>query len=149
VKDTDRAYLAAMIDGEGCIHITNTHVTRKDIKGNPRKRYNRLMVIVVNTDRLLMETVKKRSNHKGRMIRVSPQNDRCRPQYRLEWRGKYAAAFLSEVEAFMSPRKQEQALVGIEFYERCMQKTVSHAGLTKENLKERTYYEQRLKHLKT
>ena len=106
MKRTDLAYVAGIVDGEGCITIGADHRKR-----NPDRPCWRLRVCVANTNEWLMHYLKFAF---GGGISVKQSGGRTRPCY--EWtlhRGK-AADFLVLILPYLKLKKP-QAELAIKF----------------------------------
>lgn len=104
------AYMAGIIDGEGCIGIN-----RRDHPNG--STYYRMHVRVTNTDRRLLDWIAERW---GGSVSGPLRNDygnasgRCRAVYQWQVSGDRAAAMLLGVRPFLV-LKASQALLAVEF----------------------------------
>lgn len=132
------AYLAGLIDGEGCIGIYN-----KKPAGTRKSPYHQLQVGVAMREPegigYMAEFKKGYHSWKG-----------CRAMstgmiHEVKLYGRKAAAFLKEILPYLKV-KRRQAQMAIEFYEVCKfnQRGLNHP-ITEQELARRNYYEMLLK----
>ena len=122
-SEVDRAYLAGIIDGEGCIHLGKrevAHPVRWSGRGRKPTSWARFdgKVHVVNTDMRLLEWLHAR--WPGRFITSRPPSPnqkggvRCKPSHALYWGSRLAKPVLEEALPFLV-LKREQAEILLAF----------------------------------
>lgn len=104
-SETDKAYLAGLVDGEG--HITLT----KSSQRNGSIRYT-LTVGVTNTHRATLEAIAAEWN--GNLTEQRHRTDRGRPILSVVWGAQKAARVLEAIQPYMRI-KSEQCRVALEF----------------------------------
>ena len=109
VKDTDLAYLAGLIDGEGMIAIEKVRPAPHVKNGNPRYF---MKVDIQMSDRPPIEHI-ARLFDRNIMIKKITGNMR-KQAYRLSWQAKIAADLLTQILPYLV-LKHPQALVALEF----------------------------------
>lgn len=102
--DAECAYLAGILDGEGCVGI----FARK--KGHAG--YYEMRVRVTNTDLRLLAWLD--AHWPGPIHRLKPQNDRDKPQWAINWCGPKAVPVLTDALPFLV-LKREQADIALAF----------------------------------
>jgi len=93
-SDTDWAYAAGFVDGEGCIAITRSFVPARGLFN-----YS-VQVVVSNRDKAVLEWL--RENWGGWIVRTSAQGGHARPSW--NWRaptGKSALPFLTGLRPWL------------------------------------------------
>jgi hypothetical protein len=112
---TQRAYLAGLIDGEGCICISKNHpVDRRGKIPRTHVQYN-LELTVTNTNPLIISWLKKY----GRGRRIAKSRYRFKPQWKTayNWRAtsrQHLELTLEEVVPFLQAKKK-QASIALDF----------------------------------
>lgn len=105
--DTQRAYLAGLLDGEGCISIVNTHTSR----GRPTFM---MSIQLVMTHKATIEHVYNMWGGGWYIDRGSRKAGQQKPAYSIHWTSVHAAEVLREVLPFLVTKKQ-QAELALEF----------------------------------
>jgi len=124
LDNTFLAYVAGMIDGEGCIHIH-----RMKHRGRRRETYT-LMVTIANNSWDLLSHLRLRLS--GCIDRSNAQRGRERTSYRLRFNGNNAAMLLEAVYPYLV-LKSSHARIASEFQWRIrLRKTRKKAPLTPE-----------------
>jgi len=124
---TERAYVAGIIDGEGCIEFKWTNRIRRDRKGIPTYRTLIVRLEVPQVDgRLidyLMETVKEGC----RDIKRYPKNPTYQDQHR--WRVGYHGVYrvLKQVYPYLIVKKEKAKLV-VDHYDKKFNKKTFGKG---------------------
>lgn len=108
-SDSDAAYLAGIIDGEGCITI----LRRKHVERGQRPRYA-LEVVVINTDVRLIEWLQARFG--GSVNRRKIECDRWADSFRWRSSNLHSEAILRRVRPFLII-KAAQADLALKFRE--------------------------------
>lgn len=109
VSQTDLAYLAGLLDGEGCVYIN-------DCRDSYGRRYFQLRVVIANTHQGVLVWARKifpgiksslttsRARRDGRSNRT-PEN--WRRSHHLSWNSSGAATVLSAVYPYLKIKKGE------------------------------------------
>lgn len=139
LKETDKAYLAGFVDGEGCITI-NGHRTREFYTYS-------LRVIITQADRAMLERLRKRTG-----IGSIYRNTAERHVWMWAIVGKEAETFLRAIYPYMDIKK-DQADVALQFRATVSNADFPRAGRGSGNvpdaiLKLRSFYAKELKRLK-
>ena len=93
MTSTERAYVAGIIDGEGCIEFKWADRTRKDRKGHPTYRTLICRMEVPQVDKRLIDWLMEISKEGTRDIKRYPNNPTWNDQHR--WRVGYHAVLPS------------------------------------------------------
>lgn len=109
VKDTDLAYLAGLLDGEGVITIERVRPAPHIKNGNPRYFAK---VEVQMSDREPIDHL-ARLYDRNVMIK-KPSANMTKPGYRLSWQSRIAAGLLEQVLPYLV-LKRPQAVVVLAF----------------------------------
>lgn len=104
LTDTDRAYCAAIIDGEGCVAITRSS------RGNAP----RLVVAVVNTSEALIRWMQERFGGRINEVRRKRRTRGERPTWDWRLHNQAAADFLDQVRPYLVI-KGDQADLAIQY----------------------------------
>ena len=112
LQDTDKSYIAGLIDSDGCIQIT-----RRDCKRNNNIQYN-LEVRFSNTSEDIIDWLKFMLNESGYIYSNYSDNrpHRNKVCYTLSVSGSTAYALLLNIEKFIKG-KQDQLQLALEFIE--------------------------------
>lgn len=108
ITETERAYWAGFIDGEGCISIKKNKPTKA--RYNPQYT---LRVSIGNTDSTNNRELKKLG---ASIITHRPRKENWKISYYAEFTAKNARAFLQEIYPFLR-LKAKQAALALEFQE--------------------------------
>jgi hypothetical protein len=113
IKDTDWAYAAGFVDGEGCIAVTRSFSAQRD-----RFSYS-VVVVVVNRERLVLDWM--RDTWSGWVVRMSAPQGNARESW--AWRsrtGTQAEPFLTGIRPWlrMKVAQCDNALAMIEVIRR-------------------------------
>ncbi len=109
IKETDLAYVAGIIDGEGCVQIQKVKPHNRE-----KSEQYKLQLRVYNTDRSLIEYLNQlfpAYTYDG-----SEKRNNRRKQFCWHANGKKTVIILQQVLPYLVVKK-EQALLAIEFYE--------------------------------
>lgn len=106
-SDADAAYLAGIIDGEGCITI----MRRKHVERGERPRYT-LEVVVINTDYSLIEWLQARFG--GNVLKRNLRSKKWADTWRWRTSNLHSEAILRRVRPFLII-KARQADVALRF----------------------------------
>ena len=134
-----RAYLAGLIDGEGCIGIYARKPT-----GTRRVEYHQLQVIVGMGDAGPIEFMAEQTHSYGSL--KYHKATKTGHIYEVRLHGQRAAAFLEQVAPFLKG-KRAQAELGIAFYHNCYFSKTNQV-VTAVELEQRRSYELALKEMK-
>ena len=112
MTETDKAYLAAFIDGEGSISLNQCH------RGESRTKSYVLRLRITNTDRSVLEWIAATVGHGAIIVkkRCKAKNGMTRPAWEWYLANKRASALLQEILPYMKI-KRKQAELGIEYCE--------------------------------
>lgn len=100
---TDKAYIAGLMDGEGCITISRTAPTGK--RGEISARFNPV-VSIANTDLPVLQWIQRHFG--GHLHLLTTWNKPC---YSLSWGTRNAARFLDIIYPFLQIKKQQADVV--------------------------------------
>ena len=114
IPETEKAYLAGILDGEGCIVIDQME---REIADGSSKLYHRLRVTITNTDYTLITW----ASNKFPKAHLSLSNRiKARPHHRdvftLVWSGYRAVPLLTNLLPYMIIKKR-QAELALDFLE--------------------------------
>ncbi|TET41440.1 MAG: hypothetical protein E3J60_04615 [Dehalococcoidia bacterium] len=139
LSDVDKAYLAGLIDGEGCIGIYSKKPT-----GTRTVPYHQLMMSVSMMDEGPVEFMAclTASYHSLKMHRLT-RTGTC---YDVRLYGKRAANFLKQILPYMKG-KRDQAEMAIRFYDECYFSN-TNVRPDDEEIARRQWFEWQLKEMK-
>ena len=124
---TERAYVAGIIDGEGCIEFKKRPRIRRDRKGTPT--YNTLIVRmeVPQVDGRLIDYLMETTKEGTRDMKHYPNNPTHHDQHR--WRCGYHGVYrvLKQVYLYLIVKKEKAKLV-IDYYDKKFSKKVFGKG---------------------
>jgi len=106
------AYLAGIVDGEGCISI----VRRKTYRGNRRPVYNS-MLMIANTQRCLIDWLQRATGFDGSVYVQKTRKAQHRPCWNWTIRMKRCGAMLQNILPYLVI-KADQAKLALEFNSR-------------------------------
>jgi hypothetical protein len=104
LSDTDAAYLAGIMDGEGSITLVRSHAPRT------RGRYVYPLVRIANTDRAIIDWV-VRVVPLGAYSYRSAMNERCKDVHHIGWASNDAIAVLREILPFLVAKRNQAEIV--------------------------------------
>jgi len=140
VRETDLAYLAGLIDGEGTIGIERR-------SGGPTYKSLRytLVVAIQMSDRLAID-------HVGKLFQRSvmvkqPSDNMRRTAYRLTWQSRLATELLEPLIPYLI-LKRAQALLGIKFQQEQAAERRIGAVLSDEAVARKEFFYRELRRLK-
>lgn len=108
VTETEIAYLAGILDGEGCLTIE----LRKGTGKYEGRRYTRPLVHVVNTDLGLLAWIQERFGGRINPQPVGKASERAKPCYRLTWHNATAVDLVRVVQPYLVIKgRQADALI--------------------------------------
>lgn len=137
---TDLAYLAGLIDGEGCISIARIAVKPPHVSVR-----HALRVDIQMSERAAIDHVA--AQFKRPVMVKQPATNMRKTAYRLSWQSDIALDLLEVVQSYLV-LKQEQARVAIEFQRRAIATRRHGVRLSAEELKVRDRYYSELRRLK-
>jgi hypothetical protein len=111
ISETDKAYVAGFIDGEGCISISR----REYIKRTPTPIYT-LTVAVVSTNRDVLEYCRNLTNLGAVMLGGLPRKDSHHQEFSWRISSRQAIDLLQLILPYLRI-KREQADIAIAFQE--------------------------------
>jgi hypothetical protein len=135
LKKTDLAYIAGLVDGEGCIYI--------DIGGEKHRCY-RLHLVISNTYYPILEYIKEKLG--GRIQRRSVVRGEKKACWGLEWNAVEVAKVLGLVYPYLKIKKAEAQVALL--YQIGRQDGRKHKGYTQEDLIRHKWFYEELKRLK-
>lgn len=145
MTETQKAYLAGLIDADGCMLICK----RRTYGAYKTPRYTLAVSLQMSHEDTIawaaaffgQKVMKKNPNGKSNMKK---------PGYRVTWSSCKARQLLADLLPYFIT-KRDQAVVAIEFHDRCRRRGSKGAGrrLSEEELSFREACYQRLRHLKT
>ena len=114
---TERAYVAGIIDGEGCIEFKWADRIRRDRKGTPTYRTLIVRLEVPQVDKRLIDWLMEITKEGTRDIKRYPSHPTWNDQHR--WRVGYHGAYrvLKQVYPYLIVKKQKAKLV-IDHYDK-------------------------------
>ena len=113
VTQTDLAYLAGFIDGEGCITL-GWHWTSK--QKSKRYRYMQLRVEIANTDVGVLAWARGLFSLPSVLYTTKRQPRHWKPAHHLSWTGQNAVSVIQQVYPFLKIKKG-QAEIALKFHE--------------------------------
>lgn len=108
MKNTEAAYLAGLMDGEGCFYVERFATAR-----SPIGFQYRVMVTITMTDKRTIEYI---CNLTGKNFRTRKKKDNRRTAYTVDWRNSIAYDLLKIMLPYLQ-NKKEQAEWCIRFNE--------------------------------
>jgi len=140
VAPLDRAYLAGLIDGEGCISIARIAA------GSPYANVRHVLRVDIQMSEL--EAIDHVATLFQRKIMVKqPATNMRKVAYRISWQANFALDLLEAVHPYLI-LKREQARVAMEFQLRATSARRTGRRLTPEELEVRERYYLELRRLK-
>jgi hypothetical protein len=108
MKDVEIAYLAGIVDGEGCITISRS--PRKDVEYTPMS----FQVSVVNTNKGIIDWIYEKTNKVGNIYFNKSKNPKHKSSYRWTISGNQKAIkFLEGIEKYLVIKKEQaNVLIG-------------------------------------
>ena len=113
IPETDKSYIAGLVDGEGCIKIQYRKINRQYL----------LAVTICNTNYLCLDFVKKL--FKGQIQTSAPKNLRWKIRYTYQVTGRDAAILLEEIAPYLII-KRPQYEVARRFLRDCLRTLEPH-----------------------
>jgi hypothetical protein len=101
--DTDIAYLAGIIDGEGTITLAIKNGSGKQVGA----KWSRPLVHVVNTDLALLGWIEERFGGYLYDQPIGKASDRSKPCYRLSWGGPEAIEIVTTVLPYLVVKRAQ------------------------------------------
>lgn len=141
-KKEDWIWLAGLFDGEGCISIVRMGPSERG-KNNRHQLKLTVSMICEKTVKKFHEIVGT-----GRVVRTSRKGKNCRDQWVWQVESKKARNILERLKPYCLT-KNEQLLLGIEFYDKFFEKEgYGRERVPKEIIKERDDYYWKMRGLK-
>jgi len=124
---TERAYVAGIIDGEGCIEFKWTNRIRRDRKGIPTYRTLIVRLEVPQVDGRLIDYLMETTQEGCRDIKRYPKNPTYQDQHR--WRVGYHGVYrvLKQVYPYLIVKKEKAKLV-VDHYDKKFNKKTFGKG---------------------
>ena len=114
---TERAYVAGIIDGEGCVEFKWADRIRRDRKGHPTYRTLICRLEVPQVDKRLIDWLMEITQEGTRDIKHYPNHPTWHDQHR--WRAGYHGVYrvLKQIYPYLIMKKQKAKLV-IDHYDK-------------------------------
>ena len=127
MSPTERAYVAGIIDGEGCIEFKWANRIRRDRKGTPTYRTLIVRLEVPQVDKRLIDWLMEITKEGTRDIKRYPKNPTYHDQHR--WRVGYHGVYrvLKQVYPYLIVKREKAQLV-IKHYDKKFFKKVFGKG---------------------
>ena len=127
MTSTERAYLAGIIDGEGCVEFKWADRIRRDRKGHPTYRTFICRLEVPQVDKRLIDWLMEITKEGSRDIKRYPSHPAWHDQHR--WRVGYHGVYrvLRQVYPYLIIKKQKAKLV-IDYYDKKFNKKTFGKG---------------------
>ncbi len=123
LSPTEAAYIAGIIDGEGCIEFKWADRIRRDRKGTPTYHTLIVRLEVPQVDKRLIDWLMEITKEGTRDIKRYPNNPTYQDQHR--WRVGYHGVYrvLKQVYSYLIVKKQKAKLVIDHYDEKFIKKT--------------------------
>lgn len=108
MTETDKAYLAGLMDGEGSISLARSFAKRT------RGRYVYPLVRIANTDKPMIDWIIQRIPF-GALQYRSRMNERCKNVYHIGWASSEAIEVLELILPYLITKK-ERAIIVIDLW---------------------------------
>ena len=117
MSPTENAYVAGIIDGEGCVEFKWVDRIRRDRKGTPTYRTLIVRLEVPQVDKRLIDWLMEVTKEGTRDIKRYPKHPTYQDQHR--WRVGYHGVYrvLKQVYPYLIVKKQKAKLV-IDYYDK-------------------------------
>jgi len=127
LSPTEAAYIAGIIDGEGCIEFKWANRIRRDRKGTPTYRTLIVRLEVPQVDKRLIDWLMEITKEGTRDIKRYPKNPTYHDQHR--WRVGYHGVYrvLKQVYSYLVIKQQKAKLV-IDHYDKKFSKKTFGKG---------------------
>ena len=127
LSPTEAAYIAGIIDGEGCIEFKWANRIRRDRKGTPTYRTLIVRLEVPQVDKRLIDWLMEITKEGTRDIKRYPKNPTYHDQHR--WRVGYHGVYrvLKQVYSYLVIKQQKAKLV-IDHYDKKLSKKTFGKG---------------------
>ena len=127
LSPTEAAYIAGIIDGEGCIEFKWTNRIRRDRKGTPTYRTLIVRLEVPQVDKRLIDWLMEITKEGTRDIKRYPKNPTYHDQHR--WRVGYHGVYrvLKQVYSYLVIKQQKAKLI-IDHYDKKFSKKTFGKG---------------------
>jgi len=127
LSPTEAAYIAGIIDGEGCIEFKWTNRIRRDRKGTPTYRTLIVRLEVPQVDKRLIDWLMEITKEGTRDIKRYPKNPTYQDQHR--WRVGYHGVYrvLKQVYSYLVIKQQKAKLI-IDHYDKKFSKKTFGKG---------------------
>ena len=128
---TERAYVAGIIDGEGCIEFKWADRTRKNRKGSPTYHTLIVRMEVPQVDKRLIDYLIEVTKEGTRDIKRYPNHPTYQDQHR--WRVGYHGVYrvLKQVHPYLIVKKEKSKLVIDHYDKQFFKKTFGKGGFGK------------------
>ena len=127
LSPTEAAYIAGIIDGEGCIEFKWANRIRRDRKGTPTYRTLIVRLEVPQVDKRLIDWLMEITKEGTRDIKRYPKNPTYQDQHR--WRVGYHGVYrvLKQVYSYLVIKQQKAKLI-IDHYDKKFSKKTFGKG---------------------
>ena len=127
MTSTERAYVAGIIDGEGCVEFKWADRIRRDRKGHPTYRTLIVRMEVPQVDKRLIDWLMEITQEGSRDIKRYPTHPNWQDQHR--WRCGHQGVYrvLKQVYPYLIIKKQKAKLV-IDYYDKKFNKKTFGKG---------------------
>ena len=131
MTSTEKAYVAGIIDGEGCVEFKWADRIRRDLKGHPTYRTLICRLEVPQVDKRLIDWLMEITQEGTRDIKRYPNNPNWHDQHR--WRVGYHGVYrvLKQVYPYLIIKKQKAKLVIDHYDTKFIKKTFGKGGFGK------------------
>ena len=131
MTSTERAYVAGIIDGEGCIEFKWADRIRRDRKGAPTYRTLIERMEVPQVDKRLIDWLMEITKEGTRDIKRYPKNPTYHDQHR--WRVGYHGVYrvLKQVYSYLVIKQQKAKLIIDHYYKKFSKKTFGKGSFGK------------------
>ena len=131
MTSTERAYVAGIIDGEGCIEFKWSNRTRKDRKGHPKYQTLIVRLEVPQVDKRLIDWLMEITKEGTRGMKYYPNHPTWHDQHR--WRCGYHGVYrvLKQIYPYLIMKKQKAKLVIDHYDKKFIKKTYGKGGFGK------------------
>ena len=128
LSPTEAAYIAGIIDGEGCIEFKWANRIRRDRKGTPTYRTLIVRMEVPQVDKRLIDWLMEITQEGTRDIKRYPKNPTYHDQHR--WRVGYHGVYrvLKQVYSYLVIKQQKAKLVIDHYDKKFSKKTFGKGG---------------------
>ncbi|MGZ6281753.1 MAG: LAGLIDADG family homing endonuclease [Ktedonobacterales bacterium] len=106
LQDTELAYIAGIVDGEGSVYI---YLKTGGNQRGERKKYHRSALKIANTDKSLIDWLRERIG--GTVSRNQPKSDKYKVVYHLAIEGPSLLTLIDALSPFLLLKQKQMQLV--------------------------------------